>query len=100
MVVFGTKPLGKHPLGGAIVQIGTGTPPYTPSEIYATAQDFKDTWGVMNQNYLLYDYDNSPPADDVFWNDYNIDAVYSFAVSTQGPLESPKWIRRGLRRVR
>jgi len=80
MVLFGSEPAGLHPLGGAIVQIGTGTPPYTPSAIYADQDAFKATWGVMEQNYLVYDYDNSPPSSDSSWNDYNIDPVFSFDI--------------------
>ncbi len=102
MILLGTEPLGEHPLGGAIVQIGDGNPPYTPDAVYADQDDFKATWGVMNQNYLVYDYNNSPPTSDSSWNDWNIDPVFSLFVIgvTMNSNENQKWIRRGVRRIR
>ena len=82
MVLLGTKLLGEYPLGGEVIQIGDGIPPYPPDAIYATADDFKLAVPIIDSNYLLYDYDESPSTYDPYWNGWNDSEVFSFAIDT------------------
>jgi hypothetical protein len=84
MVLLGTKPLGEYPLGGELVQIGgVNTDPYTPTLSFATKEDFKATWGVMDTNYLVYG-DGLPISDDPYWNPFNIDPTFYFEFVQSG----------------